>query len=210
MLPIAETFTSIHGEGQYAGTPMHFIRLAGCSVGKGGYPFTCTAWNGIQFECDTDYRKQHDASIATIMSEIPKSIRHVCITGGEPMMHKETPELVRDLCERNIMPHIETSGTIEIPLNWPDDLVYITVAPKSGYLPSVLHRADEIKILIGAKILPQCILKTFKPWMDKVWLQPINDYDKLNFKNVERCIALIKEEPRFRLSLQIHKVIGVR
>lgn len=227
MLPIAEKFISIQGEGQYTGTSMFFIRLAGCSVGKGTFPFTCTAWNGSKFECDTDYRKYSEDTIGGLVLEVRDSgLKHVSITGGEPLMHRDIDRLVRAFLLDNIIPHVETSGTIRLPPEWYHPLphepgTHLTVSPKEGYRHDVLHRADEIKVLIGIhqrnfpwsiKEEPKAefILKEFGEWADKIWLQPINNYGTLNQVNVERCIAIIKEEPRFRLSLQMHKVIGVR
>ncbi len=138
MLPIAEKFISIQGEGQYAGTRMFFIRLAGCSVGRGTWPFTCTAWNGREFRCDTDYRKHGSSTVSELVSEVKESgLRHVCITGGEPLMHKDIDGLVERLRMYHIMPHIETSVTIILPGLWPGDTsvpwpadVHLTVAPK--------------------------------------------------------------------------------
>src|SRR6185369_16374948 len=97
-LPVAEVFTSIHGEGHWAGTLMTFIRLAGCTVGKpmakgllpilstGAQSTMCTTFDGRQFPCDTDYNMTGKWTVEELLMEIPHNVRHVCITGGEPLM----------------------------------------------------------------------------------------------------------------------------
>ncbi len=211
MLPIAEKFISIQGEGQFTGTSMFFIRLAGCSVGRGTWPFTCTAWNGRKFQCDTDYRKKEESSVSDLMTEIRATkLQHVCITGGEPLMHEDTWNLLHSISKADITSHIETSGTIEAQWGRLVPQIHLTVAPEEGYKLITLARADEIKILVGDDVTAKSILQDFEVWADKIWIQPINNYDTLNRENVDRCLRIIEEEPKFRLSIQLHKVIGVR
>src|SRR5271155_1867576 len=105
LYPIAEIFTSPQGEGQYCGTMMTFIRLAGCSVGKPFpkdryyreqdplpiYTEMCTLYDGRTFECDTDYRVKERLEVSQILDRIPAEVDHVCISGGEPFIHNLNP-----------------------------------------------------------------------------------------------------------------------
>lgn len=140
--PIAEIFTSFQGEGLYAGTPMTFIRFAGCNVGK-RYPASayeklvessvpgvlsdlpiytekCTSWDGREFACDTDYRVKERLTVEEIIAQIPKGIEHICLTGGEPLMRGNLALIYEAFVGHigglaGVGVHIETSGTRPIP-----------------------------------------------------------------------------------------------
>ena len=235
--PVSEMFDSIQGEGQWAGTRMFFIRLAGCTVGK---PFKdteeglkyvnplhiynecCTTYDGRKFGCDTDFRVKERLTELEIFIRIPSEVRHVCITGGEPMMHNLDP-LVRLLAGNNLLVHIETSGTISHSKAFPKGEIFtffaddpdigippwICVSPKLGVLPEMIKRAHEIKLLIDENFkidnLPEDIKKH-----NNVYVQPINSENELNRKNIDLCLGLQKIFPEWILSLQLHKVLGVR
>lgn len=182
--PIAEMFDSWQGEGVYAGTPMFFIRLAGCTVGK-PYPkeryeeryeerystdtterplhlpiYTekCTLYDGREFPCDTDYRVTERLSEQDIMERIPPETWRVCITGGEPTMHDLEP-LVMLLSNKHRV-HVETSGTTDKQPSWMDlASVWITVSPKKGLKLGMIALADEFKFLVDENFDPT---KNFK------------------------------------------------
>ena len=230
--PIAEIFTSIQGEGQYAGTLMTFVRFAGCTVGK---PYTqvekdaymaspgpplqiyqerCTAWDGKSFPCDTNYRMTERLTAEEIVART-HGARFVLLTGGEPLMHPLLP-VVRALFadggvfDRRV--HIETSGTYDF-LPYQRQGCWITVSPKRGYELAQLYRADEIKILVRASDFDfdQFNIR-FGTFFDsqKLWIQPVNDEAALIEANVQACIAIIHMYPNIRLSTQLHKVWNVR
>lgn len=233
--PISEIFVSPQGEGVWQGTLMAFIRLAGCSVGKGFprerylpgddqlpiYTEMCTTWDGRTFACDTDYRVKVRRKVSEIISEIPSDVQHVCITGGEPFIHNLVP-LCYQLFLQGKKIHIETSGTIpiekafpngsdhqdEAPSHWllEDGLIWITVSPKLGVLPEVLVDADEVKLLVDEKFDERFIL----PFGEKtqVFIQPINDEWKIRPDNLKRCMELQKSHPNWRISLQLHKILS--
>lgn len=227
--PISELFTSPQGEGSHAGVLMTFIRLAGCSVGR-RYPKTeyepvgslpiyaeeCTTYDRRTFCCDTDFRVKYRFTLEQIMEQIPKGIRHVCLTGGEPFIHELSP-LVALIQQRGIMVHIETSGTLPIrrafhPLedNHENDYtkdVWITVSPKLGVLDEMVNRANEIKLLVDdefdLKMVPASIRHHHT-----VYIQPINEANSVNVRNLKLCVELQKLHPNWRLSLQLHKVLS--
>jgi len=227
--PVAETFSSVQGEGSHAGRLMLFVRLAGCSVGK---PFTsqeisqlhviptsghekCTAWDGQSFVCDTVYKMVDKLTPQQILERRGKETT-VCITGGEPLMHDLEP-LFDALIRKDIAIHIETSGTVEIAKvrrhmeNRSYRRFWITVSPKYHYLPSCLTQADEIKVLVDKDTFNSAdFVRRFEPHFGKTFLQPINGETEINFDNLNYCLKLIQTYPRVRLSVQLHKFLHVR
>ena len=243
--PIAETFVSFQGEGVFAGTPMFFIRLAGCTVGK-PYPKEmyekgriakevlpiyiekCTLYDGREFPCDTDYRKSETCDELELVSCIPEDIRHVCITGGEPLMHN-LEALIKELIKSRIdVVHIETSGTVKTAKYFEDlyeryssDELWISVSPKKGVTGDMLYKASEIKFLVDKDFDP---LKEFEVDMDgeppisatplsiagnkPTFLQPVNYEDYVNADNLARCVELQSQYRVFRLSPQTHKMVS--
>lgn len=197
-IPIHETFQqTIQGEGYWTGKPVDFIRLAGCPV-------------GCHF-CDTGYAngnqvKGYQKDIGHLLSEL-KSL-NVVISGGEPFIHKQLPELVDALLNDNRNVFIETSGSFWQEI---DDRVWITLSPKQHLNPKFpvdkrfWQRANEVKIVIadGTELdfYERDILNL------QVYLQP-------EWTTRDRTIPLIfeilKSHPTCRLSLQTHKILNVR
>lgn len=230
MYPIAECFTSPQGEGVYAGQMQTFIRLAGCTVGK-RYPAVeyqktspgvgtlpiyteeCTLYDGRKFACDTDYRSHVRYNAHQLVAKIPSGVDNVCITGGEPLMH-DLSTLIMYIFGVGRIVHIETSGTIFRPLN---SDIWVTVSPKKGILPSMLRRANELKILVDEKFNPEEPIETdegsyylatlaeSKP----VFLQPVNFEKSINPKNLRLCMDWQKKFPGLRVCLQLHKAMSV-
>lgn len=239
--PIAETFVSPQGEGSWTGTLMLFIRFAGCTVGRPflaaererwfqlrpteitlkPYQEKCCSALGEEFACDTNYRMTEKKSVEGLVALIPSGVDHVCLTGGEPLMHNLAP-LVSDLLDHNVMVHIETSGTISFDLllaalkkHWTDDDIWFTVSPKAGYRTECLSQADEIKILIGSdfdEAREDQFRTTFSGWIydKKVCIQPINGEHTIDRGNMDRCLDLQRKYPDLRISTQMHKIWGVR
>ena len=236
--PIAERFTSLQGEGLYTGTMMYFIRFAGCSVGKkmteiernrfSGleqvvlplYREKCTLYDGREFACDTDFRTKEVLTSAELLATIPVGVKHVCLTGGEPMNHDLT-ELLKPMEEAELQVHIETSGTVSMTEKafpdylWQDSLdtergwLWVTVSPKFGLLDEMIGLANEIKLLVDddfdIKKVPADILDH-----RLVWIQPVNKEWEVDKENMRRCIKLLHEYPNWRMSSQMHKIWGVR
>lgn len=250
--PIAEIFTSIQGEGVYTGQVMTFIRLAGCSIGKKmtldeqkrfhaqlephmqnsgtgnilpimpEYTEKCTLFDGREFACDTDFRTKEVLEAVEINARVPAGVNHVCITGGEPLMHDLTP-LIDWLEDSGHVIHIETSGTIDIRKAWKNYRsvpverggIWLTVAPKKDFLDSMIMDADEIKILIDEDFNPES--PEFKRIddaagfvTDHLYVQPVNFEHELNQKNMDLAKKFVMEHSQWKLSLQLHKVLSVR
>lgn len=196
LLPVAESFYSIQGEGANTGKAAWFVRLGGCNV-------RCP-W------CDSpstwDAGRHPLRSISSIVSEIAASPAvNVVITGGEPLIHPLGP-LCAELRRKGYNIFLETSGTS--PLSGEFD--WICVSPKKHRPPlhGVLAAADELKVVIGdIEDLPwaesvrksvgeQCVLL----------LQP--EWGKRQNAS-EVIIGYVKEHPEWRVSLQTHKYLDI-
>lgn len=219
MYPVSEIFTSPQGEGGYAGTMMTFVRLAGCTVGR-KYPAEkyrgeqafpvyvekCTLYDGREFPCDTDYQMHKKMSVDEILRQVPYEIERVCVTGGEPLMH-DLRALFAGLHEKGKLIHLETSGTVHKP----ELLVYVdwlTVSPKKGVLKDVMDKAQEVKLLVDenfdwGKVPMFCS----HPKCGVVYIQPVNGEHTISRENLKLVMAIQKDNPHVRVSLQLHKVL---
>ena len=222
--PLAEVFYSLQGEGVYTGTPMTFVRLAGCNVGR-PLPSShelfpkytrCGAVSGPSFICDTNYIRTDIWSVEKIVEYVGKQpAKIVCLTGGEPLLHPLEP-LVEALHSIDKECNIETSGTKPIPHHLFD---WVTCSPKVGFLKQNVGVPDEYKFLIG----PDTHLEVLEGWMEdvfgrflagrgdpQVYLQPVNHLHSIDSRSVQRCYEFLSKHPEWSLSIQMHKVLGVR
>lgn len=201
-IPIHETFQStVQGEGYWSGTLVDFIRLSGCPVG--------CSW------CDTGYADggknlpRMERSIGELLDDL-KSPR-VVISGGEPFIHKDLPDLVQALLDVGKKVHIETSGSFWKDVS-PD--AWITLSPKEHMnprypvQPQFWSRSDEVKIVIetGREIEFYAEHLSAHPEL-RVYLQP--EWNSAS-KSLPIILQLLQQNPDRKLSLQTHKYIGVR
>ena len=201
-LPIHETFQStVQGEGYWTGTLVDFIRLAGC-------PVRCP-W------CDTGYSNGGKGlpsvpqSIAQLLDQLQSP--RVVITGGEPFIHRDLPELVAALLAAGKQVSIETSGAY-----WQDisPLAWITLSPKEHVSPKYpvqeffWARANEIKLVVstGEEVgfYHKYLVKNVNI---PVFLQPEWNSQE---SAIPIILKLLKQNYSYRLSLQTHKLIGVQ
>lgn len=225
--PVAEIFNSPQGEGAWAGVAMTFVRLAGCNVGK-PYPTEerinspelmtlpiwadkCTAWNGTEFTCDTNYKMMRRMTIEDILLT-PNIRKRICLTGGEPLMHYVQPFL-QAAWERHHIVHIETSGTKPLKAiaeNVGIHKLWICVSPKGGYIPSELIYANEIKVLVGPDFDEATFLYRFGDYIndEMVSISPINGIKQFDAANAKMCLEMQRKHPQLRISMQMHKMLG--
>lgn len=191
MLQIAEIFYSIQGEGTWTGTPAVFVRLAGCNL-------SCDF-------CDTDYSLKSIASVEDVVRMVREaggSCPMVILTGGEPLAQAQTLELIEALRSDGLRVHIESNGTIYTAL--PDD-VWLCVSPKERVDPRMAARANEAKLIVDERVPEEHV--TLFEHLGSILLQPEGN----KHRNIEIAFAYVQAHPdRFRLSLQTHKLIGVR
>ncbi len=195
MIKVNEIFYSLQGEGYYVGSPAVFVRLSGCNL---RCPFCDT-----QHECGTEMSEEE------IVAEVAKyPARLVVITGGEPSLQL-TRSLVNALHNANRFVAVETNGTLRLPGN----VDWITLSPKDAYLGDsakpVLRIVDEIKLVFDGEHEPSMypgIMCTHARF-----LQPCDTGDPVRNRTItEAAIEYIKKDPRWKLSLQIHKILNIR
>ncbi len=204
MLKINEIFYSIQGESTYAGFPCVFIRFTGCNL-------RCKY-------CDTPYAYEHGEyfSIEEILKQSDRfNSELVEITGGEPLLQKETERLGEKLIELNKTVLLETNGTLDIrPLKSPIVRIVDVKCPGSGevdkfFMPNLddLRRTDNLKFVISNKqdfdwaidfvnkhSLTEKVPVIFQPAFEI--LQPANLAEWI----LEKSLPI-------RLQIQLHKVI---
>jgi 7-carboxy-7-deazaguanine synthase len=207
---VKEIFYTLQGEGANAGTPAVFCRFAGCNLWSGREEDRATAQ--CRF-CDTDFvgtdgtlgGKYPKASelAAQIAAQWPKhntQHRFVVFTGGEPLLQIDDT-LIHAMKEQGFRIAVETNGTLKAPhgIDW------ICVSPKAG-ADWVLREGHELKV-----VWPQAGLnlnELAQAKFDNKFLQPMDNV--LQAENTQDCIAACLANPAWRLSVQTHKVIGVR
>lgn len=194
-LPIMEMFYSLQGEGYHSGSPAFFIRIGGCDVG--------CHWCDVKESWD--HGNHNILKISKIIDNIDKKAKIVVISGGEPLMWDMT-EITKKLKEKNLKRHLETSGAYKISGDWD----WICLSPKKQQLPKnhLYQIADELKIIIHNNHDLVFAIEESKKVSDncKLFLQPEwGKFDKINGKVVD----FVKTNPRWKLSLQIHKFLGI-
>jgi len=191
-----EDFYTIQGEGAYQGHAAYFIRLGGCDVG--------CVW------CDV--KESWDASahpIVPVEDMVGKAKGSKCnivvVTGGEPA-HYDLTELTAKIHSVNMRTHIETSGAYEIRGAWD----WVCLSPKKFKKPvqSSYPLADELKVVIynksdflwaeehAAKVSDKCSLYLQPEWSKEKEMVPL-------------IIDYVKSNPRWKISLQVHKYMNI-
>lgn len=191
-----EAFYTLQGEGFHQGKAAYFIRLAGCDVG--------CVWCDVKESWDKDlYPLQSIEEIVTETKKYPGKL--VVITGGEPTLYN-LEELTKALQKEGFSTNIETSGSSPLSGSWD----WICLSPKKFKppLPGILLKANELKIIVFNK----SDFAWAKQYADlvssscKLYLQP--EWNKAELVT-PWIIDYIKENPKWQLSLQIHKYINV-
>lgn len=188
-----EIFYSIQGEGRWSGTPSLFIRFSGCNL-------KCTF-------CDTDHSDRLTLNEFGIVSEmITQSVqcKTVILTGGEPTLQNLNP-LVDLLHMFDYSVHLETNG-IEDPYFIFSKCDWITVSPKSPEAHwDETDLVNEVKFLIGFPN-DEKLIEAFGDLKIPMYLQPINNKEE----NIRKAIKFCTDNPKYSLSVQLHKIIGVK
>lgn len=206
---IKEIFYTLQGEGNHAGRPAVFCRFSGCNLWSGREEDRSSAI--CQF-CDTDFvgidgegggKFKTAAALAERINSLwplsyPDS-KYVVFTGGEPLLQLDT-ELINAMHQVGFEIAIETNGTLPVP----EGVDWICVSPKMGSKLVVL-KGSELKVVI-----PQLG-------------QSMSDYEALDFEhyfvqamdgpkqdeNLRLAIAYCKANPKWKLSVQTHKLLQI-
>jgi len=208
---VKEIFYTLQGEGANTGRAAVFCRFAGCNL-----------WSGREQDrgravcrfCDTDFRGtdgegggkyRNAAELADRISATwPGSPGNavspfVVCTGGEPLLQLDE-DLIQALHARGFRVAVETNGTKPAP----PDLDWICVSPKSN-VPLAIHSGDELKLVYPQADAPPGRFEHLA--FDHFFLQPLAGPELL--ENNRRCVDYCRTHPRWRLSLQLHKILGI-
>ncbi len=210
---VKEIFYSLQGEGVKAGRPAVFVRFSGCNL-----------WSGLEEDrertpcplCDTDFvgtdgrnggRFESARDLAgTVAALFPSSIPgrtyrpFVVLTGGEPALQIDNA-LIKELRGRDWEIAIETNGTLPIP----QGIDWVTVSPKAG-TKIVIHAGDELKLLYPQQGVDPDAFEglDFRHFI----LQPVHGPSIQ--QNTRLALAWCLAHPKWRLGLQMHKILGIK
>jgi len=207
---VKELFHTLQGEGANAGRAAVFCRFAGCNL-----------WSGLETDrpaavckfCDTDFvgtdgtyggRFATADGLAAKIEELwPTEFgagRFAVLTGGEPLLQVDRA-LIEALHANGFLVAVETNGTIEPP----PDLDWICVSPKAGSVLKV-QRGDELKVVVPQPGLDLAALERLS--FTHRFVQPMDGVSSTEATRwaVEWCLR----HPTWRLSVQMHKLVGIR
>jgi organic radical activating enzyme len=196
LLPVMEEFYTLQGEGYHTGTAAYFLRIGGCDIG-------CN-W------CDSKASWSFGAHPLISVDEVVERAstfpaRAVVVTGGEPSLYP-LDYLCTRLRENGIRTFLETSGAYALTGQW--DWICLSPKPQSPPYPGNYQKANELKVIIekssdlgwaienSGLVAPGCHLFLQPEWSRKAQI-------------LDEIIAFIESNPRWRLSLQAHKYIGI-
>lgn len=205
---VKEIFLTLQGEGGQAGRAAVFCRFAGCNLWSGREEDRAEA---VCTFCDTDFvgmdgpgggRFSTPEALADAVAAQwrgGEGERLVVCTGGEPLLQLDTP-LIEALHARGFSIAVETNGTLAAP----EGLDWICVSPKAQ-APVVQRSGQELKL-----VFPQTNVDpaTFEGWsFERFLLQPMDGPDRA--ANTQAAIAYCLAHPKWRLSMQTHKYLGI-
>lgn len=205
-----EVFLTVQGEGGQAGRPAVFLRFAGCNLWSGLERDRATA---VCTFCDTDFVGTDGGGggkftsadgladhVGAMWRGRDGDPRLVVCTGGEPLLQLDAP-LINALHERGFEIAVETNGTVPAP----DRIDWICVSPKAA-APVRQTSGQELKLVFPQ---PEAMPDRFEHLaFDRFWLQPMDGPDQV--ANTAAAIDYCLTHPKWRLSVQTHKYIGVR
>ncbi len=206
---VKEIFYTLQGEGAHTGRAAVFCRFAGCNLWTGR---EADRANAVCQFCDTDFvgtdgdggGKFADATALAraVSDKWPKQLggkRFVVCTGGEPLLQVDEA-LVEALHAEGFIIAIETNGTIQVP----EGIDWVCVSPKSG-ANLIVHSGNELKVVYPQEIDP----RTYESLQfDHFFIQAKDG--PLASEHLRQSVQFCSDNPLWRLSLQTHKIIGIR
>lgn len=216
---VVEVFRTLQGEGFHAGRASVFVRFAACNLWSGNdehrerdatkHGAECPRW------CDTDFRKGRRYEAEELAEHVHDlagdDVRHIVITGGEPLLQLDAA-IVHAL--RREMPFvtlaIETNATVApkngVAVDW------VCVSPKTPFDRLAFHRADELKVVVPDYVPTayDAFEATHRFVSPRARVLPGGvGRSVLDIDNIRRAARFCMDNPRWRLSLQTHKQVGI-
>ena len=205
---IKEIFFTQQGEGKNTGKDFIFVRFSGCNLWSGKEKNRASA---ICSFCDTDFygtdginggkyqAKDLIEKIKSLWISADNQIR-VVLTGGEPLLQVDKG-LISALKTENIYIAVETNGTLEAP----DGIDWICMSPKAN-TEIKLRKGSEVKVVYPQKNLNPDNFNVLD--FKNFYIQPM---DSKNYEdNVSQSVKYCMQNPNWKLSLQTHKILGIR
>ena len=206
MYRVNEIFYTLQGEGAHSGIPAVFIRFSGCNL-------RCP-WCDTEFADFTHMTAQQIVDEALELYDIPNERRKmVVLTGGEPALQVDE-ELVKALHAAGFYICIETNGTRSLP----DGIDWITCSPKEN-TKLALKQVNEVKVVFTGTYDPEIWRSQLQAehWMLQPlrytgeWLmENIDSFEDDRNDNLDDTVRYILSHPFWRLSVQLHKIAGLR
>ena len=205
---VKEIFRTLQGEGAQSGRPAVFLRFSGCNLWSGREEDRATA--DCTF-CDTDFvgvgpdggKFETPGALAAAAARAwgeARDRRYIVVTGGEPLLQLDAP-LIDALHAEGFEIAIESNGTIEAP----NGLDWICISPKAG--TEVVQRSgDELKLVYPQPGLDPAAITGWD--FTHFFLQPLDSPDR--DENTRAAIGYALDHPQWRVSLQTHKLVGLR
>jgi 7-carboxy-7-deazaguanine synthase len=206
---VKEIFYTLQGEGANTGRPAVFCRFAGCNLWSGREADRAEA---VCRFCDTDFvgtdgpgggrfatAGELAAAVRRAWPAAARARRFIVCTGGEPLLQLDAA-LVDALHAEDFAIAVETNGTCAPP----SGLDWICVSPKAG-APLTLDRGDELKLVFPQDGLDPGDLEALA--FRHFFLQPMDGPERA--RNTALAVDFCLAHPRWRLSLQTHKLLGI-
>lgn len=207
MYRVHEIFYTLQGEGAHSGIPAVFVRFSGCNL-------RCP-W------CDTEFEGYKEMTAEQIVSEIqnlydiPNVRRKMCIlTGGEPTLQADK-QLIDAIHAAGFYIGIETNGTRPIP----DGIDWITCSPKEG-TKLALKQVNEVKVVFTGTYDPEVwrtqlkaehwLLQPLRYTGEWLMMSGVDEWEDDANDNLDETVRYILAHPFWRLSVQLHKIVGLR
>ena len=204
---VHEIFYTLQGEGAHSGIPAVFVRFSGCNL-------RCP-W------CDTEFEGYREMTAEQIVSEIqnlydiPNVRRKMCIlTGGEPALQADK-QLIDAIHAAGFYIGIETNGTRPIP----DGIDWITCSPKEG-TKLALKQVNEVKVVFTGTYDPEVwrtqlkaehwLLQPLRYTGEWLMMSGVDEWEDDANDNLDETVRYILAHPFWRLSVQLHKIVGLR
>jgi len=205
---IKEIYFTQQGEGKNTGKDFVFVRFSGCNLWSGKEKNRESA---ICKFCDTDfygvdgvnggiYEAKELVKMIKSLWMVDSSPVSAVLTGGEPLLQLDD-ELVQELKKEGIYIAIETNGTLLAP----DGIDWICMSPKAG-TEIKLRSGSEIKVVYPQKDLDPDKFSDLD--FKNFFIQPMDSKELES--NVAKSIKFCMSNPKWRLSLQTHKILGIR